>query len=63
MDLENTELSQKNSQNQDELQKLNQRLAEILCQKEEEPARRAFKEWEQENSNLKDELERCKAQV
>ncbi|XP_040825451.1 ninein [Ochotona curzoniae] len=62
LDLENTELSQKNSQNQDELQKLNQRLAEILCQKEEEPARRAFKEWEQENSNLKDELERCKAQ-
>lgn len=63
MDLENTELSQKNSQNQDEMQELNQRLAEILCQKEKEPADGTFKDWEQENSNLKEELERCKVQV
>lgn len=62
LDLENTELSQKNSQNQDEMQELNQRLAEILCQKEKEPADGIFKDWEQQNSNLKEELERCKVQ-
>nr|XP_051678791.1 ninein isoform X4 [Oryctolagus cuniculus] len=62
LDLENTELSQKNSQNQDEMQELNQRLAEILCQKEKEPADGIFKDWEQENSTLREELERCKVQ-
>uniref|UniRef100_A0A8D2BBE2 Ninein n=1 Tax=Sciurus vulgaris TaxID=55149 RepID=A0A8D2BBE2_SCIVU len=59
LDLENAELSQKNSQNQEELQELNQRLAEMLCQKAKEPEN---KEWEQEKSDLKEELEHCKVQ-
>ncbi|XP_045423450.1 ninein isoform X9 [Lemur catta] len=62
LDLENTELSQKNSQNQEELQELNQRLTEMLCQKEEGPGSSTFKEWEQEKSHLKEELEHCKVQ-
>lgn len=56
------ELSQKNSQNQRELQELNQRLAEVLCQ-EKEPGRGTFEEWEEEKSTLEEELERCKVQV
>lgn len=63
MDLENIELSQKNSQNEKELQELNERLAEMLCQKDEEPGHSTFEEWKQEKSNLKEELEQCKAQV
>ncbi|XP_008055456.1 ninein [Carlito syrichta] len=62
LDLENTELSQKNSQNQEELQELNQRLAEMLCQEEKEPGNGSLKEWEQEKSHLKGELEHCKVQ-
>ncbi|XP_046317123.1 ninein isoform X1 [Marmota monax] len=62
LDLENAELSQKNSQNQEELQELNQRLAAMLCQKEKEPGNSKFKEWEQEKSDLKEELEHCKVQ-
>ncbi|XP_062944975.1 ninein isoform X1 [Cynocephalus volans] len=62
LDLENTELSQKNSQNQEELQELNQRLAEMLCQKEKEPGNSTYEDWEQEKSNLKEELEHCKVQ-
>ncbi|KAM6202136.1 ninein [Rhynchocyon petersi] len=62
LDLENIELSQKNSQNQEELQKLNQRLAEMLCQKEKEPEYGTFEEWEQERSNLKEELQHSKVQ-
>ncbi|XP_069342977.1 ninein isoform X4 [Eulemur rufifrons] len=62
LDLENTELSQKNSQNQEELQELNQRLREMLCQREEGPGSSTFKEWEQEKSHLKEELEHCKVQ-
>ncbi|XP_023579504.1 ninein [Octodon degus] len=62
LDSENAELSQKNSQNQEELQELKQRLAEMLGQKENEPGGSAFKEWEQEQSNLKKELEHYKAQ-
>lgn len=63
MDLENTELSQKNSQNEKELQELNQRLAEMLRQKGKEPGRSTLEEWKQEKSNLKEELEQCKVQV
>ncbi|XP_029417831.1 ninein isoform X3 [Nannospalax galili] len=62
LDSENTELSQKNSQNKEELQKLNQRLAEMLCQKEKEPGNSTFEKWERENSILKEELDRCKVQ-
>lgn len=62
LDLENMELSQKNSQNQKELQELNQRLAEMLSQKDKEPGHSACEEWEQEKSNLKEELEHCKLQ-
>lgn len=62
MDLEKIELSQKNSHNQRELQELNQRLAEVLCQ-EEQPGRGTFEEWEEEKSALEEELERCKVQV
>uniref|UniRef100_A0A8D1H9T3 Ninein n=1 Tax=Sus scrofa TaxID=9823 RepID=A0A8D1H9T3_PIG len=60
LDLENTELSQKNSQNQKELQELKQRLAEMLCQKDKEPGHSTYEEWEQEKSNLEEELEHCK---
>lgn len=62
LDLENMELSQKNSQNQKELQELNQRLAEMLSQNDKEPGHSACEEWEQEKSNLKEELEHCKLQ-
>ncbi|XP_052502802.1 ninein [Budorcas taxicolor] len=62
LDLENMELSQKNSQNQKELQELNQRLAEMLSQKDKEPGHSTCEEWEQEKSNLKEELEHCKLQ-
>ncbi|XP_058149426.1 ninein isoform X4 [Dasypus novemcinctus] len=62
LDLENIELSQKNSQNQEELQVLNHRLAEIQCQKKKEPQPSIQEEWEQEKSNLKEELEHCKVQ-
>ncbi|XP_033621069.1 ninein isoform X5 [Fukomys damarensis] len=62
LDSEKTELSQKNSENQEELQELNQRLAEMQCQKEQEPGNSTFKEWEQEKSNLKKELEHYKVQ-
>lgn len=62
MELEKTELSQKNSQNQRELQELDQRLAEVLCQ-EKEPGRRTLEEWQEEKSTLEEELERCKVQV
>ncbi|XP_070234193.1 ninein isoform X2 [Bos mutus] len=62
LDLENMKLSQKNSQNQKELQELNQRLAEMLSQKDKEPGHSACEEWEQEKSNLKEELEHCKLQ-
>ncbi|XP_076406664.1 ninein isoform X3 [Peromyscus maniculatus bairdii] len=62
LDSENTELSQKNSQNKEELQNLNQRLAEALCQREE-PGACSPEKWEQENSSLREELERCKVQT
>ncbi|XP_045143573.1 ninein [Echinops telfairi] len=62
LDLENIALSQKNAQNQEELQKLHQRLSEVLCQKETEPGDAALQEWEREKSNLKEELEHCQVQ-
>uniref|UniRef100_A0A8C6DTI7 Ninein n=1 Tax=Moschus moschiferus TaxID=68415 RepID=A0A8C6DTI7_MOSMO len=62
LDLENMELNRKNCQNQKELQELNQRLAEMLSQKDKEPGHSACEEWEQEKSNLKEELEHCKLQ-
>uniref|UniRef100_A0A8C5KWB1 Ninein n=1 Tax=Jaculus jaculus TaxID=51337 RepID=A0A8C5KWB1_JACJA len=62
LDSENTELSQKNSQSQEELQELNQRLAEMLHQREKGPGSNLFEKWEQENSSLKEELERCRMQ-
>ncbi|XP_016001287.2 ninein isoform X1 [Rousettus aegyptiacus] len=62
LDSENMDLSQKNSQNQKELQELSQRLAEVLCQKDQEPGRSTSEEWEEEKCNLKEELEHCKAQ-
>ncbi|KAK2505506.1 hypothetical protein MC885_017122 [Smutsia gigantea] len=62
LDLENTELSQKNSQNEKELQELNQRLAEMLCQKNKEPGYSPFEEWKPEQPNLKEELEPWRAQ-
>ncbi|XP_032727031.1 ninein isoform X1 [Lontra canadensis] len=62
LDLENSELSLKNSQNEKELQELHERLAEMLCQEEEEPGPGAFEEWKQRESHLKEELEQCRAQ-
>lgn len=63
MDLENTELSQKISQNEKELQELNQRLAEMLCQKDKEPRHSPFEDWKPEQPNLKEEPEPWRAQV
>lgn len=62
LDSENRELSQKNSQNKEELKTLNQRLAEMLCQKEE-PGTCTSEKWEQENESLKEELDRYKVQT
>lgn len=61
--MENSELSQKNSQNEKELQELHERLAEMLCPEEEEPGPGASEEWKQRESHLKEELEQCRAQV
>lgn len=63
LDLENRELSQKNSQNQKELQELNQRLAEVLCQKDKESGHSTSEEWEEGKSHLTGELEPWKMQV
>ncbi|XP_035865838.1 ninein isoform X6 [Phyllostomus discolor] len=62
LDLENTELSQKNSQNQKELRELKQRLAEVLCQREKVPEHSTFGDWEEEKSNLQEELEHREVQ-
>jgi hypothetical protein len=62
LDSENIELSQKNSQNKEELKTLNQRLAEMLCQREE-PGACTSEKWEQENASLKEELDHYKVQV
>ncbi|XP_019486033.1 PREDICTED: ninein isoform X16 [Hipposideros armiger] len=61
LDLENIELSQTNSQNQKDLQELNQRLAEVLCQ-DEQPGHSPSEEGQEEKSHLREELEHCKAQ-
>uniref|UniRef100_A0A8C6IFK2 Ninein n=1 Tax=Mus spicilegus TaxID=10103 RepID=A0A8C6IFK2_MUSSI len=62
LDSENIELSQKNSQNKEELKILNQRLAEMLCQREE-PGACTSEKWEQENASLKEELDHYKVQT
>lgn len=62
LDSENIELSQKNSQNKEELKTLNQRLAEMLCQREE-PGACTSEKWEQENASLKEELDHYKVQT
>ncbi|XP_076797927.1 ninein isoform X11 [Arvicanthis niloticus] len=62
LDSENIELSQKNSQNKEELKTLNQRLAEMLSQKDE-PGTCTSEKWEQENASLKGELDRYKVQT
>ncbi|XP_038193253.1 ninein isoform X4 [Arvicola amphibius] len=62
LDSENAELSQKNSQNKEELQNLNQRLAEMLCQKEGSGAC-SSERWEQENAALREELDHYKVQT
>ncbi|XP_052041684.1 ninein isoform X7 [Apodemus sylvaticus] len=62
LDSENIKLSQKNSQNKEELKTLNQRLAEMLYQKEE-PGTRTSEKWEQENASLREELDLCKVQT
>ncbi|XP_029396401.1 ninein [Mus pahari] len=62
LDSENIELSQKSSQNKEELKALNQRLAELLCQKEV-PGTCTSEKWEQENASLKEELDHYKVQT
>lgn len=62
LDLENIELSQKNSQNQKELQELNQRLEEIMCQKKDESEHCLLEELGQQKSQLLEELEHCRVQ-
>ncbi|XP_028637472.1 ninein isoform X2 [Grammomys surdaster] len=62
LDSENIELSQKNSQNKEELKTLNQRLAEMQCQKDE-PGTCTSEKWEQENVSLKEEQDRYKVQT
>uniref|UniRef100_F7B068 Ninein n=1 Tax=Monodelphis domestica TaxID=13616 RepID=F7B068_MONDO len=55
--LENAELIQKNTQNEADLQYLQQHLAQILCQKEKEIGNCTLEVWEKENTKLKEELD------
>uniref|UniRef100_A0A8C3VAQ4 Ninein n=1 Tax=Catharus ustulatus TaxID=91951 RepID=A0A8C3VAQ4_CATUS len=60
LDSENTELSQRNSKNQADVQDLNQQLAKVLEQKEKEEGKCTLEEWEKERLLLKEELENSK---
>ncbi|XP_010158158.1 PREDICTED: ninein-like, partial [Eurypyga helias] len=60
LDSENTELSQRNSKNQADVQDLNQQLARVLKQKEREVGKCTLEEWEKERLVLKEELESSK---
>lgn len=63
LDSENTELSQRNSKNQADVQDLNQQLARVLKQKEREEGKCTLEEWEKERLLLKEELENSKVEV
>lgn len=63
LDSENTELSQRNSKNQADVQDLNQQLARVLKQKEREEGKCTLEEWEKERLLLKEELENSKMEV
>lgn len=63
LDSENTELSQRNSKNQADVQDLNQQLAKVLKQKEKEEGKCTLEEWEKERLLLKEELENSKLEV
>lgn len=63
LDSENTELSQRNSKNQADVQDLNQQLARVLKQKEREEGKCTLEEWEKERLLLKEELENSKIEV
>lgn len=63
LDSENTELSQRNSKNQADVQDLNQQLARVLKQKEREGGKCTLEEWEKERLVLKEELENSKVKV
>uniref|UniRef100_A0A8B9BX03 Ninein n=1 Tax=Anser brachyrhynchus TaxID=132585 RepID=A0A8B9BX03_9AVES len=60
LDSENTELSQRNSKSQADVQDLNQQLARVLKQKEREAGKCTLEEWEKERLVLKEELENAK---
>ncbi|XP_075388087.1 ninein isoform X2 [Tenrec ecaudatus] len=62
LDLENTELLQRNAHSQEEVQRLHQRLSAALCQKEAGPGNAVLQQWEPETSGLNKELEHCKVQ-
>lgn len=63
LDSENTELSQRNSKSQVDVQDLNQQLARVLKQKEREAGKCTLEEWEKERLVLKEELENSKVEV
>lgn len=63
LDSENTELSQRNSKSQADVQDLNQQLARVLKQKEREAGECTLEEWEKERLVLKEELENSKVEV
>lgn len=63
LDSENTELSQRNSKNQADVQDLNQQLARVLKQKERDAGKCTLEEWEKERLVLKEELENSKVKV
>lgn len=63
LDSENTELSQRNSKSQADVQDLNQQLARVLKQKEREAGKCTLEEWEKERLVLKEELENSKVEV
>lgn len=63
LDSENTELSQRNSKSQADVQDLNQQLARVLKQKEREEGKCTLEEWEKERLLLKEELENSKMEV
>ncbi|XP_058019079.1 ninein isoform X2 [Ahaetulla prasina] len=62
LELENAELSHRNSSNRADVQDSNQQFMKTFRQKEKEARKYMSEEWERENSQLKEELENSKIQ-
>ncbi|XP_034289246.1 ninein isoform X3 [Pantherophis guttatus] len=62
LELENAELGHRNSPNRADVQDSNQQFMKTFRQKEKEARKYMSEEWERENSQLKEELEKSKIQ-